>query len=49
MSRWFRFYDAVLDDLKIQKLSPHIFKAWVNSGRFGQLPCLRVVASPDQV
>lgn len=30
MSRWFRFYDAVLDDPKVQKLPPHLFKAWVN-------------------
>lgn len=30
MSRWFRFYDEALDDPKVQKLPPHLFKAWVN-------------------
>lgn len=30
MSRWFRMYDAVLDDPKVQKLEPRLFKAWVN-------------------
>lgn len=28
--RWFRFYDEVLDDHKVQSLSPELFKAWVN-------------------
>lgn len=30
MSRWFRFYDDVLNDPKVQALSPEIFKFWVN-------------------
>lgn len=30
MSRWFRMYDAVLDDPKVQKLEPRLFKHWVN-------------------
>lgn len=27
---WFRFYEEVLDDPKIQRLPPDIFKSWVN-------------------
>lgn len=30
MNRWFRFYDGVLDDPKVQRLPPVLFKAWVN-------------------
>jgi hypothetical protein len=30
MSRWFRFYDDVLNDLKVQSLPGELFKAWVN-------------------
>lgn len=30
MSRWFRFYDDVLNDLKVQALPGEMFKAWVN-------------------
>ena len=30
MSRWFRLYDEVLDDPKVQKLSPEHFKFWIN-------------------
>lgn len=30
MSRWFRMYDDVLDDPKVQRLPPDLFKAWVN-------------------
>jgi hypothetical protein len=30
MSRWFRFHAAALDNPKIQKLKPDLFKAWVN-------------------
>lgn len=29
-SRWFRFYDSVLDDPKAQKLTDPMFRAWVN-------------------
>ncbi len=29
-ARWFRFYDEVVDDPKVQTLSPELFKAWVN-------------------
>lgn len=28
--RWFRLYDEVLDDPKVQQLSPHLFKIWIN-------------------
>ena len=43
MSRWFRFYDEVLDDPKAQRLEPELFKVWVNllclaSRNNGQLP-----------
>lgn len=27
---WFRFYNEVLDDPKVQMLEPELFKAWVN-------------------
>lgn len=30
MSRWFRFYDEALDDPKVQRLAPHLFKTWIN-------------------
>lgn len=30
MTRWFRMYDEILDDPKVQKLSDEDFKAWVN-------------------
>ena len=30
MSRWFRFHSEALDDPKVQKLPPHLFKTWVN-------------------
>lgn len=30
MSRWFRIYDDVLDDPKVQRLSGELFKTWVN-------------------
>lgn len=30
MSRWFRFYDEALNDKKVQRLAPHLFKTWVN-------------------
>jgi hypothetical protein len=30
MSRWFRVYDEILDDAKVQRLPPVLFKAWVN-------------------
>jgi hypothetical protein len=30
MTRWFRFYDEALDDPKVQRLSPQLFKTWVN-------------------
>jgi len=41
--RWFRFYDAVLDDPKVQRLTPEQFRFWVNllclASRYdGQLP-----------
>lgn len=30
MTRWFRVYDEILDDPKVQMLSPELFKTWVN-------------------
>lgn len=30
MSRWFRFYDTAIDDPKVQRLQPALFKTWVN-------------------
>jgi len=30
MNRWFRFYDSVLDDPKVQRLPDAVFRAWVN-------------------
>lgn len=43
MSRWFRLYDEILDDPKVQKLSPADFKGWINllclaSRHNGKLP-----------
>lgn len=43
MTRWFRFYDDVVNDPKVQRLSPELFKAWVNilcvaSKNDGKLP-----------
>lgn len=39
MNTWFRFYHEVLDDPKVQSLSPELFKNWVNmlcvAGRHG--------------
>jgi hypothetical protein len=45
MSRWFRFYDSVLDDPKVQRLPDHIFRGWVNvlclaSKNSGSLPSI---------
>ena len=31
MSRWFRLYDDVLDDPKVQRLPERLFKSWVNT------------------
>lgn len=41
--RWFRFYEDVLGDPKVQRLPPEVFRAWVNllciaSKRDGDLP-----------
>lgn len=30
MSRWFRLHDCVLDDPKVQRLAPPLFKTWIN-------------------
>ena len=48
MSRWFRFYDEVLNDPKVQLLPPEKFKIWVNllclaSKNDGVLPALDAV------
>ena len=49
MSRWFRLYSDVLDDPKVQRLPPELFKAWVNllclaSRNEGTLPPLEDIA-----
>ena len=49
MSRWFRLYDEVLDDPKVQKLSPELFKFWINllclaSKKDGVLPDAEAVS-----
>ena len=49
MSRWFRFYEGALDDPKVQRLSPQVFKGWVNilclaSKTKGKLPPLADIA-----
>lgn len=49
MSRWFRIYDEILDDPKVQLLSPELFKTWVNllaisSRNGGKLPPYRDMA-----
>lgn len=49
MSRWFRIYDEVLDDPKVQRLQPDLFKAWVNllclaSRNAGELPPIDDIA-----
>lgn len=43
MTRWFRVYDDILDDPKVQLLTPELFKTWVNllavaSRNGGKLP-----------
>lgn len=30
MAQWFRMYESILDDPKVQKLKPELFRAWVN-------------------
>lgn len=49
MSRWFRLYADVLDDPKVQKLPPELFKAWINllclaSRNEGMLPPIDDIA-----
>lgn len=46
---WFRFYSEALDDPKVQRLAPHLFKAWVNllclaSTADGKLPSIDDIA-----
>lgn len=48
-NRWFRFYNEVLDDPKVQRLSPTLFRAWVNllclaSASDGKLPSIDDIA-----
>lgn len=47
--QWFRFYSAVIHDTKVQRLSPHLFKTWVNvlclaADNDGQLPSIDDIA-----
>jgi hypothetical protein len=49
MSRWFRLYDELLDDPKVQRLAPADFKGWINilclaSRNGGKLPPLCDIA-----
>lgn len=49
MSRWFRLYDELLDDPKMQRLPPATFKAVINlwclaSKNGGVLPCFEDIA-----
>jgi hypothetical protein len=49
MSRWFRMYDELLDDPKVQRLSPDDFRGWVNllclaSRNGGKLPAIADIA-----
>ena len=49
MSRWFRVYDDLVDDPKVQRLSAGLFRAWMNllclaSKNNGSLPCLDDIA-----
>ena len=49
MNRWFRFYDEILDDPKVQQLPAADFKHWVNllalaSRNDGKLPAVEAVA-----
>lgn len=49
MSRWFRLYDELLDDPKVQRLSGDDFKAWINllclaSRNDGNLPSTEDIA-----
>jgi hypothetical protein len=49
MSRWFRIYDEMLDDPKMQRLPPATFKAVINlwcltSKNGGKLPCFEDIA-----
>jgi hypothetical protein len=49
MTRWFRVYDNLIDDPKIQRLDPTLFKALINvwclaSAHGGVLPSIEVIA-----
>jgi hypothetical protein len=49
MSRWFRIYDELLDDPKVQRLPAEDFKGWMNllclaSRHGGKLPCIADIA-----
>ena len=47
--KWFRFYNEVLDDPKVQQLTPELFKFWVNilciaSKNDGKLPSIEAIS-----
>jgi hypothetical protein len=49
MSRWFRVHDDLVDDAKIQRLDPSLFKALINfwclaSANDGVFPSINVIA-----
>jgi hypothetical protein len=46
---WFRAYNGIVDDPKVQRLAPHVFKGWIcllclASERRGPLPDLDTIA-----
>ncbi len=47
--KWFRLYNEVLDDPKVQQLPPELFKCWINilciaSKNDGKLPDIKAIA-----
>jgi hypothetical protein len=49
MTRWFRVYDDLVDDPKVQRLDPSLFKTLINlwclaSANDGVLPSIEVIA-----
>ena len=47
--RWFRVYTEIVNDPKVQKLAPHLFKTWINllalaAENDGKLPAIDDIA-----
>jgi hypothetical protein len=54
MTRWFRVYEDLVDDPKVQRLDPSLFRALINlwcltSANGGALPSLEVIAFKPRV